>query len=145
MTTVTTTADAAASAAHLSKLGFDQGTVVQELGYDDDVDHALRDQLMDQIGADLVDGDHGDVVDAVLLWQRADDDDLTDAVVDALTDLDDQGFIVLMTPRAGRPGAVEAADIAEAATTAGLHVGGQLTGSQEWAGTRLVSQRTKKR
>ncbi|WP_409485473.1 DUF3052 domain-containing protein [Arsenicicoccus dermatophilus] len=142
---MTSTAEAAAQAAHFTKLGLAQGTVVQELGYDDDVDLDLRSRLMDQVGGDLVDGDHGDVVDVALLWFRDGDDDLTDAVVDALTDLDDAGFVMLMTPRAGRPGTVDAAEIAEAATTAGLHVSGQLTASKDWAGTRLVPQGAKKR
>ena len=101
---MTTTAEAAAAAAHLTKLGLVEGAVVQELGYDDDVDLDLRDRLMEHIGSDLVDEDHGDVVDAVLFWHRDGDGDLVDAVVDGLTDLDDQGFIVLMTPRAGRDG-----------------------------------------
>ncbi|AKT52122.1 DUF3052 domain-containing protein [Arsenicicoccus sp. oral taxon 190] len=142
---MTPTAEAAAAAAHLTKLGLTEGTVVQELGYDDDVDLDLREQLMDHIGGDLVDGDHGDVVDAVLLWYRDGDDDLVDAIVDALTDLEDQGFILLMSPRAGRPGEVEPSDIAEAAGTAGLHVSGALTGSRDWAGARLVPARTKRR
>ena len=119
---MTTTAEAAAAAAHLTKLGLVEGAVVQELGYDDDVDLDLRDRLMEHIGSDLV-----------------------DAVVDGLTDLDDQGFIVLMTPRAGRDGHVEPAEIAEAATTAGLHVSGALTDSSDWTGTRLVPPRAKKK
>lgn len=142
---MTTTAEAAAAAAHLTKLGLVEGAVVQELGYDDDVDLDLRDRLMEHIGSDLVDEDHGDVVDAVLFWHRDGDGDLVDAVVDGLTDLDDQGFIVLMTPRAGRDGHVEPAEIAEAATTAGLHVSGALTGSSDWTGTRLVPPRAKKK
>lgn len=142
---MTPTAEAAAAAAHLDKLGLADGTVVQELGWDDDVDHDLRDQIMDHVGGDLVDGEYGDVVDAVLVWYRDGDDDLTDTVVDALTDLEDAGFVLLMTPRAGRPGAVEPSDIAEAATTAGLHVAGALTVSKDWAGTRLVAQRGKKK
>lgn len=142
---MTPTAEAAASAGHLDKLGLAPGTVVQELGWDDDVDQELRDDLMDHLGTDLVDGEYGDVVDAVLVWYRDGDDDLTDTVVDALTDLDDAGFVLLMTPRAGRPGEVEPSDIAEAATTAGLHVSGALTASKDWAGTRLVAQRSRKK
>ena len=68
----------------------------------------------------MVDGDYGDVVDAVLLWWRDDDGDLVDALVDSLTDLVGGGAIWLLTPKVGRPGAVDAADIAEAAPIAGL-------------------------
>ena len=61
--------------------------VVQELGWDNDIDDELRVAIEDPIDADMVDGDHGNVVDAVLLWWRDDDGDLVDGLVDALTDL----------------------------------------------------------
>ena len=43
--------------------------------------------IEDAIDADMVDGDYGNVVDAVVLWWRDDDGDLVDALVDSLTDL----------------------------------------------------------
>ena len=77
----------------------------------------------------MVDGDYGNVVDAVLLWWRDEDGDLVDGLVDALTDLVGGGAIWLLTPKVGRPNAVDPADIAEAAPIAGLvaddHGGGQ--------------------
>ena len=94
--------------------------VVQELGWDDDVDDDLRVEIEDAIDADMVDGDYGNVVDSVLLWWRDDDGDLVDALVDSLTDLVDGGAIWLLTPKVGRPQAVDPADIAEAAPIAGL-------------------------
>jgi hypothetical protein len=60
--------------------------VVQELGWDEDVDDGLRLAIEEQLGAEMVDGDVGDVVDGVLLWWRDDDGDLVDALVDSLTD-----------------------------------------------------------
>src|SRR3546814_18281270 len=93
--------------------------VIQELGWDEDTDDGLRLEIEDAIDADMVDGDHGNVVDAVLLWWRDDDGDLIDALVDALTDLVGGGVIWLFTPKVGRPNAVDAADIAEAAPFAG--------------------------
>ena len=39
------------------------------------------------IDSDMVDGDYGNVVDAVLLWWRDEDGDLVDGLVDSLTDL----------------------------------------------------------
>ena len=69
------------------RLGLKPGMVVQELGWDEDVDDAIRAEIENTIDADLVDGDHGDVVDVVLLWWRDDDGDLVDALVDSLTDL----------------------------------------------------------
>jgi hypothetical protein len=121
------------------RLGFSRGTVVQELGWDEDVDDELRVQIENSIDADLVDGDYGNVVDSVLLWWRDDDGDLVDALVDSLTDLVDGGVIWLLTPKVGRPQAVDPADIAEAAPIAGLSTTTTVPVSRDWAATRLVA------
>ena len=84
--------------------------VVQELGWDEDVDDAIRVAIEDAIDADLVDGDYGDVVDAVVLWWRDGDGDLVDALVDSLTDLVGGGSVWLLCPKVGRPNAVDASD-----------------------------------
>ena len=101
------------------RLGLKPGMVVQELGWDYDTDDELRVAIEDAIDADMVDGDYGNVVDAVLLWWRDDDGDLVDALVDSLTDLVGGGAIWLLTPKVGRPNAVDPADIAEAAPDRG--------------------------
>lgn len=124
------------------KLGLTEGMVIQELGWDDDVDDALRVAIEDIIDADMVDGDHGQVVDAILLWWREDDGDLVDGLVDALADLAEGGPIWLMTPRVGRVGAVDAADISEAAPIAGLSQTSTATVSKEWQATKLVRPKT---
>ena len=121
------------------RLGLKPGTVVQELGWDDDVDDSVRAMIEDTIDSDMVDGDYGDVVDVVLLWWRDDDGDLVDALVDALTDLADGGVIWLLTPKVGRPRAVEAADITEAAPVAGLAVTTTMSVSADWTATRLAA------
>ncbi len=72
--------------------------VIQELGWDNDTDDELRVAIEDAIDADMVDGDYGNVVDAVLLWWRKDDGDLVDGLVDSLTDLVGGGAIWLLTP-----------------------------------------------
>ena len=77
--------------------------VVQELGWDNDTDDDLRVAIEDAIDADMVDGDYGNVVDAVVLWWRDDDGDLVDGLVDSLTDLVGGGAIWLLTPKVGRP------------------------------------------
>jgi hypothetical protein len=120
-------------------LGLTAGQVVQELGYDDDVDEDLRAAIEDQIDGELVDEDYDDVADVVLLWWREDDGDLVDALVDALTTLADGGVIWLLTPKAGRPGHVEPSDIAEAAPTAGLAQTSSISAARDWSGTRLVA------
>ena len=121
------------------KLGITAGAVVQELGWDEDCDEELRQAIMDTIGADLVDVDFEDVVDAVVLWHRTDDGDLVDNLVDALTSLADGGPIWLLTPKAGREGHVEPSEIGEAAPTAGLSATSSISAGPDWSGTRLVS------
>lgn len=121
------------------RLGFKPGMVIQELGWDDDTDDDLRVAIENCIDADLVDGDYGNVVDAVLLWWRDDDGDLVDGLVDALTDLVGGGAIWLLTPKVGRSNAVDAADIAEAAPIAGLAQTTTAAVSKDWQATRLVA------
>ena len=127
------------------KLGFTAGQVIQEFGYDSDVDDDLRFAIEDLTTTELEDEDYGDVADAVMIWWRDDDGDLVDTVVDALTNLADHGFIVVLTPKAGRPGHVDASDIEEAATTAGLHTSGSVNACDDWAATRLVAPKSARR
>jgi hypothetical protein len=133
------TADSADGKSELaSRLGFEAGTVVQELGYDDDCDDAFRDSVIGATGEEFVDENAEDVVDVVLLWWRDDDGDLVDALVDALTDLKAGGVVWLMTPKVGRDGYVDASDVAEAAPTAGLATTSSLSVSEDWSATKLV-------
>jgi hypothetical protein len=139
---VTATADNAGGDRLAGRLGLSPGQVVQELGYDDDCDDALRDGIAALTGAALVDADHEDVVDVVLLWWRDDDGDLVDALVDSLVSLDDGGVVWLLTPKAGRDGHVEPGDIGDAAPTAGLHQTSSISAAADWSGTRLVTRRS---
>lgn len=124
------------------RLGFKSGMVVQELGWDEDVDDDLRIRIEDAIDGDLVDGEYGNVVDAVLLWWRDEDGDLVDALVDSLTDLVGGGVIWLLSPKVGRPNAVDPADIAEGAQVAGLATTSTAGVSKDWSATRLVAPKT---
>jgi len=117
---------------------------VQELGYDDDVDLELRAAIEEIIAGELVDEDHEDVVDVVVMWWRDDDGDLADGLLDAIGPLTDQGVVWLLTPKPGRPGHVEAEDIADAAPTAGLQQTTTISASPRWQGTRLVAPRAKR-
>ena len=121
------------------RLGFKKGMVVQELGWDEDADDQVRVEIEDAIDADMVDGDYGNVVDSVVLWWRDGDGDLVDALVDSLTDLVGGGVIWLLTPKVGRPAAVDPADVAEAAPIAGLSTTTTSTVSKDWTATRLVA------
>ncbi|RJS47583.1 DUF3052 domain-containing protein [Nocardioides cavernaquae] len=138
----TTGGDTTQTAGPAGRLGFVPGMVIQELGWDDDTDDQLRIAIEDALDADLVDADYGNVVDAVLLWWREDDGDLVDALVDSLTDLVGGGAIWLLTPKVGRPGAVDPADIAEAAPVAGLSQTTTAAVSKDWVATRLVAPKT---
>ena len=125
------------------RLGLKAGMVVQELGWDDDVDDDVRRALEDAIDSDLVDGEHGDVVDAVWLWWRDGDGDLVDTLVDALTDLVRGGAIWLVSPKVGRPGAVDPSDVAESAPVAGLSTTTTVPVGEDWTGTRLVAPKSR--
>lgn len=122
------------------RFGIEPGMVVMEMGYDEDVDHDLRDALSDRSG-DLVDEDTDEVVDAVLLWYREGDGDLFELLVDALGPLADNGVVWLLTPKAGRPGHVEPSDITESAPTAGLQQTSTVNAGRDWSAARLVLPR----
>ena len=137
MSSSATPIDEAAASQGASRLGFSSGQVVQEFGWSDDVDETLRAVLEATIGTELVDEDYDDVTDGVVLWWREDDGDLTDALVDVRTALDEGGLIWIFTRKAGRDGHVGHSDIEEAATTAGLHATSTLTIGTDWSATRL--------
>jgi hypothetical protein len=126
------------------RLGLRAGQVVQELGHDDDCDEDLRRSVVEVTGSELVDADHEDVVDVVLLWWRDDDGDLVDALVDSLVSLGDGGVVWLLTPKVGREGHVEPSDIGDAAPTAGLHQTSSISAATDWSGSRLVSRRSRR-
>ena len=121
------------------RLGFEPGQVVQEIGFDDDVDHELREGIESLIGQELADEDYDDVADVVLLWFRDEDGDLTDALVDVIGLLEDGGMIWLLTPKTGRDGYVEPSDISDAVRTAGLSQTKSISVGKEWSGTRLAT------
>ncbi len=125
---------------YAQRLGVQKGQVVQELGWDSDTDDDIRADLEEVCGSELLDEDTDEVVDVVLLWWRDEDGDLVDALMDAITPLADDGVIWVLTPKTGRPGHVQPADIAESAPTAGL----MQTSSANlgtWIGSRLVQPR----
>ena len=120
------------------KLGIESGMVVQELGWDEDVDDALRAAVEERIGGDLLDEEADETVSVVLLWWREDDGDLVDALLEATGVLAEDGVIWVLTPKTGRPGHVEPSDVAEAVPTAGLSQTSNISVADDWAGIRLV-------
>ncbi|MGI8948712.1 MAG: DUF3052 domain-containing protein [Ornithinimicrobium sp.] len=125
----------------VSKLGFRPGQVVIEFGYDDDVDEEVRTAVEDTAGGALEDEGYDGVVDAVLLWWRDGDGDLTDELVDALTMVEDGGFIALLTPGMGRRDRVEPFDVEEACNTSGLNPSGAVPIRRGWVAQRLVGRK----
>ncbi|MGQ4599582.1 DUF3052 family protein [Nocardia sp. R6R-6] len=122
---------------YAQKLGIAHGLVVQELGWDEDVDDDLRADVEDAVGGELVDEDSDEVIDVVLLWWRDGDGDLVDALMDAIGPLADDGFVWVLTPKTGQPGHVEPSEIAESAPTAGLTQTSAIS-LGAWTGSRLV-------
>lgn len=138
------TAESAAEQSMASRLGIRPGQVVQEFGYDSDVDEELRGSVEGLSGNELVDEDAQEVVDVAIYWWRDDDGDLVDALMDALTNLADGGVIWLLTPKSGRPGHVEPSEIEDAAPTAGLHATTTISACRDWTGTRLAAPRNRR-
>ena len=134
---MTAAAGAGGSKSVSDKLGLSPGLVVQELGWDEDVDDDVRIMIEDAIDGELIE-EAMEAVDLVLLWWRDEDGDLVDGLFDALTDLTDTGYIWLMTPKVGRSGYVDAADVAESALTAGLALTNSVQVSPDWTATKLV-------
>ena len=126
------------------RLGVEPGMVVQEIGWDEDVDDGVRAAIEEQIGGELVDEDADEVVDVVLMWWREDDGDLVDALMDAISPLADNGVIWVLTPKTGRDGHVEPSEIAEAVPTAGLAQTSNVSVGDDWSATRLVSPKSAK-
>ncbi len=136
MASTASPADEAGSKA-ANRLGFAPGQVVQEFGWSEDVDDDLRAAIEEACGSELVDEDYDDVTDGVILWWRDGDGDLTDALINVQTVLEQSGLIWLLTLKPGRPGHVGHSEIEEAATTAGLHATSTFTIAPDWSATRL--------
>ena len=126
-------------------MGFAQGEIVLEVGYDTDCDESLRKEIAAAVGTKFVEGSATEVVDAVILWWRDGDGDLVDELMDALTYLSETGPIWVLTPKVGRDGHVEPSDIQDAAPIAGLSQTSTLVVASDWTATRLVARKAGKR
>lgn len=126
------------------RLGLATGQVVQELGWDDDVDDDLRIEIEDAIDGELIE-EAMDAVDVVVLWWRDGDGDLVDGLVDGVVDLGANGVLWLLTPKVGRSGYVDNSDISEASVTAGLALTTSAIVSPDWAAHKLLRPRGSRR
>ena len=126
-------------------MGFAQGELVLEVGYDSDCDDALRNEISATIKTDFLEGAATEVVDAVLLWWRDGDGDLVDDLMDGLTYLTETGPIWLLTPKVNRDGHVEPSDIQEAAPIAGLAQTVSFAIGNDWTATKLVARKASRK
>ena len=126
------------------RFGFEAGFVVQEFGYDDDVDEALREAVEQITGEPLEDEDYRGVADGVIAWWRSDDggvDDLADYLVDCAASLDEgAGVIWCLVPAAHNKYAVPTADVAEAAQVAGQRATTTFSVSPQWTAIRISAR-----
>ncbi len=128
----------------MRSFGFAQGSVVQEFGYDEDVDPAVRQAIEEATGTELVDEDYPDVADGAIAWWRDEDgdvDDLADLLVDMKANLDsDNSLCWVIVPGARTEGHVPTGVIEEAAEIAGLMATTSVALSGQWQGVRLTAQ-----
>lgn len=126
-----------------AELGFTKGQIIQEFYYDSDVDENLRQQIEEVTAEQIVDDLYEDVADGAIIWWRdedAEEEDLADLLVDAMSNLDDGGLIWVFTPKTSMPGHVRPSDIDEAAETAGLRATSAKAVADNWSGMRLAAR-----
>ena len=128
----------------MSSLGFASGSVIQEFGYDDDVDEAVRAQIEEETGQELVDEDYRDIVDGAVAWWRDEDgdvDDLADLFLDMKANLEsDMSPCWVLVPGTRIPGYVTADVIKDAAETAGLMATTSVAVGAAWMGVKLTAK-----
>lgn len=133
--------DSGRLAGPVKKLGFKAGQIVIEFGYDEDVNEDFRAAIAEIVESPLEDEAYDGVVDAVLLWWREGDGDLTDELVDALTMVEEGGFIAVATPGINSPDRVEAHELQDACNTSGLTAAGAVPIGTAWVSQRLVGRK----
>lgn len=140
--------NASAEAARASldtRFNFKAGQVIQEFGYDDDVDMDFRAAIEEVCGEALEDEEYNVVSDAALVWWRDEDGDsadLTDIITDSMVTLDDGGDVWVLIPKVGRVGHVPPAEVEEAAATAGMNTTINLDPGGDWLAFCLTSRRS---
>lgn len=122
----------------VSRLGLGSDAIVQVLGWGDDCDEDFLDALEAEV-SEVVMAEAEDAVDAVLVWWRGDDGDLTDALLDAQAMLHAGGTMWLMTPRFGQPGHIPGADMNEAVHVAGMQSTSPFGVGPSWQAVRLTA------
>ena len=127
-----------------SRMGFEKGQLILEIGHGSDCDENLRQQIVEIVGEPFIQNDTNEVVDCVLIWFREDDGDLTDELVDSLAFLSESGTIWVLTPKVGRDGHVQASDIQDAVNIAGLSQTSTIAVAPNWTATKIMHRKAKK-
>ncbi len=126
------------------KAEFKQGYIVQEFGYDEDIDFQFRDSIQGITGENLEDEDYRGIADVVLAWWRSDDgdvEDLADYLMDGAASLESgSGSIFLVVPDRESPYQVAAADIDEAAKLAGQSVTTTFSLHSGWTAFHITAR-----
>lgn len=128
---------------YAQRLGISGNIIVQEIGWDEDADTTISEDIEDAIGQPLLDEDTYELCDVVLLWFRSDDGDLVDSLVDAGRNLSEGGKIWLLTPDPRTPGGVQPGEISESAQLAGF-VATKSDRLGQWQGACLTSASVRK-
>lgn len=122
---------------------FDAGQLIQEFGFDNDVDMELRSTIEEITGEQLEDEGYRGSADGAIAWWRSDDgdtDDLADLLVDCRAGFaDDASHIWLIVPDPSQPLAVPMEDVDDAARTAGLMVTTTRYLPTGWTAFQIVS------
>ncbi|HEX3960123.1 MAG TPA: DUF3052 family protein [Trebonia sp.] len=119
------------------RLAIRPGQVIVEIGRRWDCDESLREEALAAPARVLADEEYESIADVVLLWWRASDGNLFDALTDALIACAEQGTIWLLTPDADQDGHVEASDIADEAAIARLSMTASFRAAPGWNATQL--------
>ena len=125
----------------VSRFELKPGYIVQEFGWDEDVDDNLRLAIEKVTGEELADEDYGEVTDGAIIWWRASDGDLADVLVDAQVVLDDGALIWVLVPKSGKPEHVPLSAIQEEVVTAGLHATSSFIVCEDWLAIKLLARR----
>lgn len=119
------------------------GTIIQELGWDEDCDSSISEALEDAIGEELLGPDTDELVDVVLLWWREEDGDLVDGLMDANRSLSEDGRIWVLTPAPGLENSIQPGEVAESAQLGGMvQTGSERLG--DWQAACLVARGAKR-
>lgn len=122
--------------------GFRSGQLIQEFGFDDDVDMGLRGAIEAVTGETFEDEDYRGSADGVVAWWRLDDgdvDDLADLLVDCASGLTQESAqIWLFVPDQRSNYSVPMEDVQEAADVAGVAVTTTRYLDSGWTAVRIV-------